>query len=214
MTPPRCSCFAKNRLNAFCFLPVSNKQRWHVVRAAPIFWLRLHLWPCHIICSSVAQTRPCISQQVKWLKEREKPLLHLSSLFCFACVPHPSYPSAFFPLPDVSVFLHPFQYAVHSDVSLELLPLDTSEGPCEGNDRTCIPLFFSFCLALSFALLRMADYLSLHGLSGADRRLSWRGRQRASQREDPVSPRALTSLTTMPSAQMHSRPSPRSPQVV
>lgn len=124
-------------------------------------------------------SRPCISQQVKWLEgERKASLAPLFTLLlCLHPPPHP-------PL-CVSVFLFPFQCTVHSDVSLELLPLDTSEGPCKGNDRTCIPPFFSFCLALPFALLRMADYLSLHGLSGADRRLSWRGRPRAEPTRGP-----------------------------
>lgn len=126
---------------------------------------------------------------------------HTYILLCFS-TPPPSLSSSF-----------PFTI-VHSDVSPEFLLLDASEGSIKGNDRACIPLFFSFCLALPFALLRMADYLSLHGLSGADRRLSWRGRQSVSRREDPVSPRALTSLTTIQSTQMHSWPALRSPQVI
>lgn len=46
----------------------------------------------------------------------------------------------------------------------------------------------SLYISLPFPLLRMADYCSLHGLSGADRRLSWKERLRMSGGEDPASP--------------------------
>lgn len=89
------------------------------------------------------------------------------SLSCSLITTSPS------PPPPLSFLLSP----VHSNVSLELPPLDTSEGSIQDDDRACIPLFFPFLSSLPFSLLRMADYRSLHGLSGADRRLSWRERE-------------------------------------
>lgn len=54
--------------------------------------------------------------------------------------------------------------------------------------RLSMHLSLSLYISLLFCLLRIADYCSLHGLSGADRRLSWRERLRMSGGEDPASP--------------------------
>lgn len=64
---------------------------------------------------------------------------------------------------------HPLSLSLQSSQvpsSSFLLP-DASEGSIKDSDRACISSFLSFSLPF-FALLRMADYRSLHGLSGAD----------------------------------------------
>lgn len=59
-------------------------------------------------------------------------------------------------------------------------------------------LYFSLSISLPFALLRMADYRSLHGLSGADMEAQLE-REREREREDRtlsrLYPCALATLT-------------------
>lgn len=142
-----------------------------------------------IACPSVVQ-HIYLSVSKSNKQRRQQPLMHLyssfSSLFWFLPIPTPCSPIISLPFSQFPPHLsHPLSLSlVHSSVSLKRLLLETSKGSIKGNDWACISLFFS----LPFALLRMPDYRSLHGLSGADRRLSWRGRQRKSGREDPVSP--------------------------
>lgn len=70
------------------------------------------------------------------------------------------------------------------------------------HQRQRLSMHLSLSISLPFSsLLRMTDYRSLHGLSGADRRLSWR--ERDTEREEKrilsvppkVYPCALATLT-------------------
>lgn len=90
-------------------------------------------------------------------------LVHPSTCFCTRlCDFPPQFPSS-----SISPALCPFRYS-----PLQRQPQASfSQTPLRAPSKTATEhasLFFSFYLSSSFALLRMADYRSLHGLSGAD----------------------------------------------